>query len=107
MLPRPPSPRRGERQPSVDPRRCGYGRGAQTGEGLMTATIVLVHGAWSGAWMWDALVPELDKRGLAHREMDLPSVGAGAAGKDVTDDARFVRAIVDEVGGPVILAGNS
>ena len=73
----------------------------------MAATIVLVHGAWGGAWMWDAVAAELDQRGLAHREMDLPSVGAGAMGKDVGDDARRVRDVVDEVGGPVILVGNS
>jgi pimeloyl-ACP methyl ester carboxylesterase len=73
----------------------------------MTATIVLVHGAWGGAWMWDPLVRELDARGLASRAMDLPSVGANASGKDVTDDARCVREVVDEVGGPVVLVGNS
>jgi pimeloyl-ACP methyl ester carboxylesterase len=73
----------------------------------MTATIVLVHGAWGGAWMWDPLIRELDDRGLAHRAMDLPSVGTGSAGKDVNDDARCVRDVIDEVGGPVVLVDNS
>ena len=73
----------------------------------MTATIVLVHGAWGGAWMWKPVARELDQRGLPHRAVDLPSVGAGSAGKDVVDDARHVRGVVDEVGGPVILVGNS
>lgn len=73
----------------------------------MTATIVLVHGAWAGAWMWEPLLPELDERGIAHRALDLPSVGDGAAGKDVRDDAAFVRDVIHEIDGPVVLVGNS
>ncbi|MEU9242266.1 hypothetical protein [Streptomyces sp. NPDC048385] len=26
-------------------------------------TILLVHGAWHGAWCWEKLVPELESRG--------------------------------------------
>ena len=73
----------------------------------MTATIVLVPGAWSGTWIWGPVERELDKRGLAYRSVDHPSIGADAHGKDVHDDAANVRAIVDEIGGPVILVGNS
>jgi pimeloyl-ACP methyl ester carboxylesterase len=73
----------------------------------MTATIVLVHGAWSGAWIWEPLVAELDGRGIPNRAVDLPTVGEAAAGLDVNDDARHVRAVVDEIGGPVVLVGNS
>ena len=73
----------------------------------MTATIVLVPGAWSGTWIWGPVERELEGRGLACRSVDHPSVGAGAHGKDVHDDAANVRAVVDEIGGPVILVGNS
>ncbi|MEY2421952.1 MAG: hypothetical protein QOI95_2019 [Acidimicrobiaceae bacterium] len=73
----------------------------------MTATIVLVPGAWSGAWMWEAVGRELDERGLAYRAVDLVSVGDDAAGRDVRDDAAHVRGVVDEIGAPVILVGNS
>ena len=73
----------------------------------MTATIVLVPGAWSGAWIYEPLSRELDQRGLAHRALDLVTVGEGSAGRDVRDDAAHVRAIVDEIGGPVVLVGNS
>jgi pimeloyl-ACP methyl ester carboxylesterase len=71
-------------------------------------TIVLVHGAWHGAWCWQRVVPLLTNRQCAVRTVDLPSVGAGP---DVTvgldRDAAAVRAVIDEVGGPVLLCGHS
>jgi pimeloyl-ACP methyl ester carboxylesterase len=73
----------------------------------MTATIVLVPGAWSGAWIWEPVGTELGRRGLAHRAVDLVTVGEDAAGRDVRDDARHVRSVVEELDGPVILVGNS
>ena len=73
----------------------------------MTATILLVPGAWSGAWIWKPLARELDERGLDYRAVDLVTVGKGAAGLDMRDDAKHVRAVVDDVGGDVVLVGNS
>ena len=73
----------------------------------MTATIVLVPGAWSGAWMWGPVEAELDARGLAYRSVDHPSIGPDAKGKDVHDDARNVRSIAEAIDGAVILVGNS
>nr|WP_275404033.1 hypothetical protein [Pseudonocardia acidicola] len=29
----------------------------------MSATVVLVHGAWHGSWCWDELVPALEAHG--------------------------------------------
>src|ERR1700682_4384448 len=37
------------------------------------ATFGLVHGAWHGAWCWEALIPELQPRGHRAIAMDLPS----------------------------------
>jgi len=73
----------------------------------MTATIVLVPGAWSGTWIWSPLSDELTKRGVAHQAVDLVTVGDGGAGLDVRDDAVHVRSVVDGIGGPVVLVGNS
>jgi pimeloyl-ACP methyl ester carboxylesterase len=36
---------------------------------------VLVHGAWHGAWCWDAVVPLLAARGHRVRAIDLPGHG--------------------------------
>jgi thioesterase domain-containing protein len=38
------------------------------------ATVVLVHGAGGGAWCWEPLGKELDERGVAHVEVDLPTM---------------------------------
>jgi len=48
-----------------------------------------VHGAWHGAWAWDALTPELEARG--HRvvgpELPREDVDAGAA--------EYARVVID------------
>lgn len=72
-----------------------------------TATVLLVHGAWCGAWAYWRLTPCLDKRGLAWIGADLPSCGAADTSVDIRDDARHVRALVDDADGPVVLVGKS
>ena len=37
------------------------------------ATLVLVHGAWHGAWCWERLVPELEVLGHRTVAVDLPA----------------------------------
>ncbi len=72
------------------------------------ATVVLVHGAGSGAWIWQALGQELDARGVAHLEVDLPTVGVGVDPTlDSHADAAYVRSLLDARDGPVVLCGNS
>ena len=45
-------------------------------DALSTPTpIVLVHGAWHGAWCFAALQAELDKRGVPSYAVDLPGHG--------------------------------
>ncbi len=71
-------------------------------------TIVLVHGAWHGSWCWQRVTPLLERRGIAVRTVDLPSVGAEpGTTTDLSADAAAVRAVVDDIGGPVVLCGHS
>ena len=60
------------------------------------ATVVLVHGAWHGAWCWDEVVSRLSGDGLAVVAVDLPSVTSGG---DMYDDARAVREVLDATPG--------
>jgi pimeloyl-ACP methyl ester carboxylesterase len=70
-------------------------------------TIVLVHGAHLGAWVWEAVGTELDVRGIAHVEMDLPSVDSHVDPRvNVHTDADCVRDVLDGCKGPVVLCGN-
>jgi pimeloyl-ACP methyl ester carboxylesterase len=72
------------------------------------ATIVLVHGAWHGSWCWQRVTPLLEKRGVAVRTVDLPSVGARpGSGTDLSADATAVEAVIKDVAGPILLCGHS
>ena len=57
-------------------------------------SILLVHGAWHGAWCWAALQAELDRRGVPSHAVDLPGHGASAlAGGDLYGDSDHVGTI--------------
>jgi pimeloyl-ACP methyl ester carboxylesterase len=71
------------------------------------ATLVLVHGAWSGSWSWWKLAPVLDELGIVHHEVDLPSCSAPDTSVDIHDDADHVRETARRIVGPVVLVGNS
>jgi pimeloyl-ACP methyl ester carboxylesterase len=71
-------------------------------------TVVLVHGAGAGAWMWRLVARELDARGVAHAEVDLPTCGTSVdPNLDFHTDAAHVRDTIDGIDGPVVLVANS
>ncbi len=56
-------------------------------------SIVIVHGAWNGAWAWQEVVADLEARGATVAALDLPAHGA-----DQTPIAQVsLRAYVDSV----------
>jgi len=68
------------------------------------ATVVLVHGAWHGAWCWDEVAARLRADGTPVVAVDSPSV---AAGGDMYDDARNLRDAIAEAGGETVVVGHS
>lgn len=98
---------------------------------MAITTIILVHGAWHGAWCWQPLIPELLKRRLAPFTLDLPAHGiharfpegwgsdaarfavspAPTSGITLDDYVNAVSEIVDAAhaagAGPVMLVGHS
>jgi pimeloyl-ACP methyl ester carboxylesterase len=77
----------------------------------MTATTVLVHGAWHGAWCWDRVIEGLAAKGLPSVAVDLPGHGrdTGPLG-DLHGDAARVGELLDELaatGSDVVLVGHS
>lgn len=78
------------------------------------ANIILVHGAWHGAWCWYKTMPALEQRGHRVRAVDLP-----AHGDDMTDIRTVgmtdyvdhvvatTEAMVGDTGAPVYLVGHS
>lgn len=101
---------------------------------LAPATVVLVHGAWHGAWCWSPVVDRLSAAGIRSIAIDLPGHGPGAAfpegyldtPQDLTKLAAapsplahltaeayrehvvaIVRGLTANGGGPVVLVGHS
>jgi pimeloyl-ACP methyl ester carboxylesterase len=74
----------------------------------MPRTVVLVHGAWHGAWCWTRVEDGLSKAGVPSVAVDLPGHGAdtGPLGDLHTDSAR-VRQALDGLPGPAVLVGHS
>ncbi len=73
-----------------------------------TSTIVLVHGAWHGAWCWKFVLERLKSAGANAIAIDLPGHGddPGPLG-DLHADAARVTDVLDELAGPVVLVGHS
>ncbi|MFF3561304.1 alpha/beta fold hydrolase [Streptomyces sp. NPDC002574] len=79
-----------------------------TTEDSSRPTILLVHGAWHGAWCWESLVPELTARGWRAATVDLPSASADPAhNAGMYDDARAVRERLAALDGPVTVLAHS
>jgi len=64
------------------------------------AEVVLVHGAWHGAWCWDKVVAELDRGETANRAVDLPLSG-------FEEDVAATREVIDEAGPGAVVCGHS
>jgi pimeloyl-ACP methyl ester carboxylesterase len=71
-------------------------------------TVVLVHGAWSGPWVWDEVRRYLDLAQITSAAVALSSVGedTGKLG-GLADDVAAVSAVLDQLSGPFVLVGHS
>lgn len=73
-----------------------------------TPIVVLVHGAWHGAWCWATLQAELDSRGIASIAVDLPGHGASTDSLgDLAGDAAHLATVVATIDAPIVLVGHS
>lgn len=76
--------------------------------GLMNRRVVLIHGAWHGAWCWEPVLRLLVDSGIEVVAIDLPGHGddVDALG-DLAKDAARVHRELDRSEGGVILVGHS
>jgi len=74
----------------------------------VTSTVVLVHGAWHGAWCFDRVVPLLEAAGVPVMAIDLPGHGRDPGPfADLHGDAGRVVSTLDGINGPALLLGHS
>lgn len=74
------------------------------------ATIVLVHGAWHGAWCWQKLSPILEEQGHKILTPDLPGHGADDLAPHQVSLKSYcdrICEVIHEQSEPVILIGHS
>ncbi len=73
------------------------------------STLVAVHGAFAGGYYWQDVVDRLEQQGHTTAIIErLPSHGADADSLgDLTADADHVRRVIEQIDGPVVLAGHS
>ena len=62
--------------------------------------VVLVHGAWHGAWCWDGVVAELRRLDVQVTAVELPLTG-------LTADAVSARSAIDAAGPESVIVGHS
>jgi pimeloyl-ACP methyl ester carboxylesterase len=60
----------------------------------------LVHGSYHGAWCWELLIPELERRGHHALTVDLPISDPDAAASEY---ARAVDAAIDGIPDPIVV----
>ncbi|GAA3773350.1 alpha/beta hydrolase [Microbacterium kribbense] len=71
-------------------------------------TLLLVHGAWHGAWCWAPLKGILEARGWTVETVDLPTVHADdIVGLHLADDADAVAQAIAAIDGPVVVVAHS
>jgi pimeloyl-ACP methyl ester carboxylesterase len=72
---------------------------------MSTSPVLLVHGAWGGAWAWGFVQAELERLGVASTAIDLPS--RGSAPSTMADDAAAIRDALAGVEAPAVVVGHS
>lgn len=83
---------------------------AESSSKAVMAKIVLVHGAWHGAWCWEKLARELGARGHRVAAPDMPGHGDDPTPLAEVNLAAYTKRIVDTLetlDEPAVLLGHS
>ncbi len=78
---------------------CSYGSGSWS-QGVTVGDVVLVHGAFHGAWCWNGVVAELAERGLDSVAVELPLTS-------FSDDIATARREIAAAGNGAVVCGHS
>ena len=76
----------------------------------MASTVILIHGAWQGRWVWARIVPLLEDARVRAIAVDLPGNGADGTRPETASLDRYVDhvgAVIATEPAPVALVGHS
>jgi pimeloyl-ACP methyl ester carboxylesterase len=74
----------------------------------VTTSVVLIHGAWHGAWCFERVLAELERAGIPAIAIDLPGHGDDPGPlSDLHGDAARVREVLDQLDNDCVLLGHS
>ncbi|WP_182481067.1 alpha/beta hydrolase [Nocardioides immobilis] len=74
---------------------------------LSDCNVVLVPGAWHGAWAWAKVVARLRALGINTLAMDLPGQGRGDGRHDLEGHADVLQSVVSGLTGRTLVCGHS
>lgn len=74
---------------------------------MPSPTIVLVHGAWGGGWNWQPVAAGLRELRLEVLVVETLPSASGDPALGLSADTEFLRKVIDELPGGVILVGHS
>lgn len=69
--------------------------------------IVLVHGAWHGAWAWDLVRQALERTGHDVRSVELPGQGRSPGRDDLHGHSQYLRDYLDACDAPPLVVAHS
>ena len=66
---------------------------------LLHHHLIMIHGAWAGSWVWDAVKPLLQTKGYRVHCLDLPGNRGEVAPETINLDVycKYVRAYIEEI----------
>ncbi len=77
-------------------------------DGVISAQVLLIHGGFHGAWVWEKVIVRLAVLGFPVQAVELPSVAAkGRPRYGMLDDAVAVRRRLEAIDGPVVVVAHS
>ncbi|MFV8816781.1 alpha/beta fold hydrolase [Haliea sp. E17] len=83
---------------------------ATTGDTIRQHNLLLIHGAWAGAWVWETITPLLYEQGFEVKTIDLPGNGCDdtpAEAVDIGCYLCFLLATIATIDGPLTVVAHS
>lgn len=72
-----------------------------------SSPVLLVPGAFTGAWMWAGVIDRLTAAGVQATVVELPTIGEGSGDEDFSSDVEALRAALGDLVAPAVVCAHS